>query len=69
MKTCANSFLPLRRLPVIGTAVLCGLLVSCDAASVPQVLKIFAQHGFEAAAEIGEVLPAGSAGAARLVVR
>ena len=29
MKTCANSFLHLRSLPVFGTAVLCGLLVSC----------------------------------------
>jgi selenide, water dikinase len=33
-----------------------GLLVSCDAASVPAVLAIFRQHGFDAAAEVGEVL-------------
>jgi hypothetical protein len=29
MKTCVSSFLHRRRLPVLGTAVLCGLLVSC----------------------------------------
>jgi selenide,water dikinase len=34
-----------------------GLLVSCDAASVGEVLAVFRQHGFDAAAEIGEVLP------------
>jgi selenide,water dikinase len=33
-----------------------GLLVSCTAESVPQVLGIFRQHGFDAAAEIGEVV-------------
>ncbi|MBL8327321.1 MAG: selenide, water dikinase SelD [Rubrivivax sp.] len=32
-----------------------GLLVSCDAASAPQVLDILRRHGFEAAAEVGEV--------------
>lgn len=32
-----------------------GLLVSCTPESVPQVLAIFRQHGFEAAAEIGEI--------------
>jgi selenide,water dikinase len=44
-----------------------GLLVSCDAASVGPVLDVFRRHGFERAAEIGEV-QAGDAGA-RLVVR
>ncbi|MDX2167843.1 MAG: selenide, water dikinase SelD, partial [Deltaproteobacteria bacterium] len=44
-----------------------GLLVSCDAASVPEVLALFRRHGFDAAAEVGEVLP--HAGGARLVVR
>jgi selenide,water dikinase len=44
-----------------------GLLVSCDAASVPEVLAVFRCHGFDAAADIGEVLPA--TGGARLVVR
>ncbi|HOX59510.1 MAG TPA: hypothetical protein P5205_20705 [Candidatus Paceibacterota bacterium] len=29
MKTCADLFLHLRRLPVLGTAVVCGLLASC----------------------------------------
>jgi selenide,water dikinase len=32
-----------------------GLLVSCSAQAVPQVLDIFRRHGFEQAAEIGEV--------------
>jgi selenide,water dikinase len=45
-----------------------GLLVSCDASSVGAVMDIFRRHGFDAAAEIGEVLPA-EGGAARLVVR
>ncbi len=38
-----------------------GLLVTCSAESVGEVLAIFAKHGFGAAAEIGEVLPAGPA--------
>ncbi len=42
-----------------------GLLVSCDAAAVPEVLAVFRRHGFEAAAEIGEVRAA-SDGAPRL---
>lgn len=36
-----------------------GLLVSCAADSVAEVLAIFHRHGFAEAAEIGEVLPAG----------
>ena len=44
-----------------------GLLVSCDASAVGEVLAIFRRHGFDAAAEIGEVLPADAG--ARLVVR
>ena len=32
-----------------------GLLVSCTPETVPQVLDIFRRHGFEAAAEIGEI--------------
>jgi selenide,water dikinase len=44
-----------------------GLLVSCDAASVADVLAVFRRHGFEAAAEIGEITPA-QPGAA-LVIR
>ena len=32
-----------------------GLLVSCAAETVAQVLAIFGRHGFEAAAEIGEI--------------
>jgi selenide,water dikinase len=35
-----------------------GLLVSCSAETVPQVLEIFRRHGFEAAAEIGAVTDA-----------
>ena len=44
-----------------------GLLVSCDAASVGAVMDVFRRHGFEAAAEVGEVL-AHTTGA-RLAVR
>ena len=42
-----------------------GLLVTCDAATVPEVLAIFRRHGFSAAAEVGEVRAA--AGAALVV--
>jgi selenide,water dikinase len=45
-----------------------GLLVSCDAGSVPEVRVIFERHGFAAVAEIGEVAPA-RAGTASLWVR
>jgi selenide,water dikinase len=44
-----------------------GLLVSCDAASVGAVLDLFRRHGFDAAAEIGEVTA--HAGGPRLMVR
>jgi len=44
-----------------------GLLVSCAPESVDEVLAIFKRHGFEAAAEIGEITAA--SGAAKLVVR
>ena len=43
-----------------------GLLVSCDAASVADVVAIFRRHGFETVADIGEIT---ATGAARLVVR
>jgi selenide,water dikinase len=48
-----------------------GLLVSCAPEAVDAVLEIFRRHGFEGAAEIGGVLPLGSAknGAALRVVR
>ncbi len=45
-----------------------GLLVSCDAGSVQAVLEIFRQHGFEAAADVGEVTPFDAEGGPRLVV-
>lgn len=47
-----------------------GLLVSCAPEAVPAVLEIFARHGFAAAAEIGQVLPAAGAkdGAALQIV-
>jgi selenide,water dikinase len=32
-----------------------GLLVSCAPAAVDEVISVFRRHGFEAAAEIGEV--------------
>ncbi len=44
-----------------------GLLVSCDADSVAEVLAVFQRHGFAAAAEIGHVGAAD--GAPRLVIR
>ena len=44
-----------------------GLLVSCAPEAVDAVLAIFRQHGFDAAAEIGEIT-AGN-GAAKLLVR
>jgi len=44
-----------------------GLLVSCTPETVDQVLAIFRQHGFAAAAEIGSITAADAAG--RLVVR
>ncbi|QHI97092.1 selenide, water dikinase SelD [Xylophilus rhododendri] len=45
-----------------------GLLVSCDAGSVDEVMAVFRRHGFEAAAVIGEVVAAPS-GRQRLEVR
>jgi len=45
-----------------------GLLVSCDAGAVDEVLAVFARHGFPAAAEIGSVTEA-VGGAAQLLVR
>lgn len=45
-----------------------GLLVSCDAAAVTDVLAVFRRHGFADAAEIGEILPESGAGS-RLQVR
>jgi selenide,water dikinase len=44
-----------------------GLLVSCSPDSVAEVLAIFKRHGFDAVAEIGEILPA--AGHKPLVLR
>lgn len=52
-----------------------GLLVSCDAAAVDEVLALFQQHGFMHAAEIGEImeplvpLDQNKTTAARLIVR
>ncbi len=45
-----------------------GLLVSCDANAVEAVLAMFRQHGFEAAAEIGEIVADAGRGA-RLSLR
>ena len=39
-----------------------GLLVSCDAASVDEVLAIFHRHGFAAAAEVGSIVAADGSG-------
>ncbi|RZL37875.1 MAG: selenide, water dikinase SelD [Rubrivivax sp.] len=45
-----------------------GLLVSCDAGAVDDVLAVFRGHGFTAAAEIGEIVADRGTGA-RLVLR
>jgi selenide,water dikinase len=45
-----------------------GLLVSCDVGAVADVLAVFRRHGFDAAAEIGEVV-ADTGPGARLAVR
>lgn len=45
-----------------------GLLVSCDADTVDDVLAVFRRHGFDAAAEIGEVVADGPDGK-RLLLR
>jgi selenide,water dikinase len=45
-----------------------GLLVCCDGASVGEVMDVFRRHGFETVAEVGEITPAGPAGA-RVEVR
>ena len=39
-----------------------GLLVACSSATVDEVLAIFQRHGFAAAAEVGEIVPAGGDG-------
>jgi selenide,water dikinase len=46
-----------------------GLLVSCDAASVGAVMDVFRRHGFDAVAEIGEIVACGPATGPALVVR
>ena len=46
-----------------------GLLVSCAPDAVDEVMAVFRRHGFDAAAEIGEVKAAAPADAARLQVR
>ena len=45
-----------------------GLLVTCDADSVAEVLAVFKRHGFDAAAEVGEIVEKRD-GSARLTVR
>ena len=45
-----------------------GLMVSCDANAVADVLAVFRRHGFDAAAEIGEIVGINGDGA-KLVVR
>ncbi len=44
-----------------------GLLVACAADAVDEVLAVFRKHGFDAAAEVGEIVPA-QAGGVRLQV-
>ena len=45
-----------------------GLLVSCSAESVADVLAVFRQHGFTQAAEVGEVVPVAGGGTVRMWV-
>ena len=45
-----------------------GLLVSCEAGAVGEVLAAFRRHGFQAAAEIGSVVASGPEGS-RLQLR
>jgi len=45
-----------------------GLLVSCKADAVADVLAVFRRHGFDAAAEIGEIVAESTSGA-RLLLR
>jgi len=45
-----------------------GLLVTCDASAVGDVIALFRRHGFDAAAEIGEVVAHGP-GARHLLLR
>lgn len=46
-----------------------GLLVTCAPEAVDAVLAIFKAHGFDDAAEIGEILPGDGSGAGKLRVR
>lgn len=46
-----------------------GQLVSCKAAAVDQVLALFRRHGFEQAAEIGEVQAQRKLSQKKLVLR
>lgn len=46
-----------------------GLLVSCDATAVGDVIAVFHRHGFAAAADIGEVAAADAGNGSRLVLR
>ncbi|MDX9968066.1 MAG: selenide, water dikinase SelD [Hydrogenophaga sp.] len=46
-----------------------GLLVSCAPEAVDEVLAVFRRHGFEAAAEIGELAAADTGSAVRMQVR
>lgn len=72
-QSCAEEVLLPAAFSASDQALLCdpqtsgGLLVSCAAASVADVLDVFARHGFQHACEIGQVLPL--SGAARLLVR
>jgi selenide,water dikinase len=40
--------------------------VACSPEAVKQVLAVFAQHGFDAAADIGEITPGGPGAALRM---
>ena len=59
-----ESFRPTDRALLTDPQTSGGLLVSCDAASVDEVLAVFRRHGFDAAAEIGEVVARQDASAA-----
>ncbi|MFN9694087.1 MAG: selenide, water dikinase SelD [Synechococcaceae cyanobacterium] len=72
-QSCAQEVLLPADFSASDQALLCdpqtsgGLLVSCGADRVAEVLELFERHGFQQAREIGRVLPA--SGAERLLVR
>jgi len=63
----AESLQPVDRALLTDPQTSGGLLVACSADAVDEVLAVFHRHGFGAAAEVGEIVPA-QAGGVRLQV-